>query len=343
MKWLRFFLIAVLLISCNFQPGKIDPPSWKPQLLGPLAVHRTTMGAIFGPVDHTLDYGITMEDLGFKPGNYTRIPAIDTFLGPFVLRLTDAFEKLKLNGAALTIKFKNQLPIDILKGTILVLKDKSGKEIFSYVLDQTLKSEGGALTLSLPGEIKEVVTSTDVYFSLDPVLTSGREGPLMISGKRTLSISIILGKLHYGFAVTQKENNLRFTVTADFNLKGDIVETQPVEGDFILYVRNGLPLKFRLQAYFWNQDRTVFMDSLFSSPMVIRAPPVDNNGKSKGTVESSDTVKVSNTRIRKLQDAAILSAYFQMETTGNQQKVTLYDKDSLAVQLIGNLKLHVKK
>ena len=335
-------VFVLFLSACDFSPGQMNTAEWNARWLGPLAQNRTEAKTIIGDNTRQFDFGLDVEDLGLPVGKELELDARDTVIGPIAFKISNPFEKLRIPDEKLEIVIENDLPVAVLEKTKIVLKHQDEDEpILDYTLEEQIREEGGQLVVAIPPEARKALMSDEWVFTLKPLELSGTTKQILIQEDQQLSFTFKWNDLNYRVAIARNNGDLQFFAKGEFNLKGEVIKSQPVNGTFTLFVKNRLPLALQMQAYFLGEDQKQVLDSLFVNKVDIQSPPINQEGKTKAVKASKLSVKVNEAKIQRIRNAEFVRAFFRMTATGNDETVTIQGRDFIQFKLVGNFNAKV--
>ena len=327
----KAFLLVALILSngaCNFNPGSLDSLTWKVDLLGPLVKTEISLEEILQFEDITLPINFSMSYLGItKDTTINFFPSISLFEldPPQTFKASDFFESVTFdsgemfyvitNNSVFTIKAGGKMIVKQISDSTIILNDIIISDILpgttytmnpkSNLTGQTIENE---LSITIQGFVTDPITTTTTIKSTDNI---------------SIDFNITAIKINQ---VIVKPYTFAISDTTNFNLQGDIVETNLVDGTLINYINNDLPVSIdTLKVYFLDNQKDTLSPSLFNTNISI------NPSESTTIIIDSIATKFIN-----LNEAKFLHTYvrFNIPVTS-----TLKKEHKIKLQMVGDLKV----
>lgn len=342
-KHLIIFCFLPWIVACNFTPGKVEPPAWNAEILGPLAKTSVEISEILELKDVSQTISVSGSALGI-PASPTPviIPGFSKpSLGPFNIHVSDGFTSVTLDSGVVYFVLTNQLPVNIKAGTQIVLKD-GATTLFTSTLPNNIPS-GGSYSLNPKTDLSGQTVSADLKVEILNFSSDGSVSAVTTSGNEAVSIKFIIEVLKVNKITVKSVNEYVARDTTDFDISGDIIEAVAVSGNFHCFFTNRMPVEYTIQAYFLDSLKTTIIDSLFTSPKTITAAPVNGSGQAIDTSQTKLSTTIDNVRLTSLQQAKFLISQAKFKAPGNGSQVIVSKTDSLGIQFVGDLKIKINK
>lgn len=336
----RLLLIIMLLkgtMGCDFRPDQVQPPNWQVEILGPLAIADLNANDVIDVRELDITFLVSANQAGFPDGFYESIPAF----GPINIGFVDTvanetIAEVWLNSCVFELEVFNGFPINAKAGTIVELTNRDGSLITSITLAEDLAANTGRLEIRQP--LQNVRLTKDVRLLLRNFHSEGSPEPVTIAGNQ-FRASFRLLEYDINRLVVETDQSFSIADTASFSLSGDVVDTDAVEGYFVFYTENGLPVQFIAQGYFLAADRQTVIDSLFASPLTIQQAEIDGSGAVIRESNGVDSIFVSGARLDRIRQADYFLVWADLSSESRSGRVVISIDQLLKVQLVGDFKL----
>jgi len=342
MRISNFFLIfsLVFLLSCHLNPNQEITPNWSTNILGPLVKASLTTGNFNGIQKIEATQTIYEKDVfpANTPGTPVIVPAVSNVpVGTFTMDLTNAFTEAVFDSGQFNLLITNGFPIDIAKGTTLTFK-QNGTTLTTYILPDSI-APGGTYNLNifnLAGKTLYSQITLDISFSSDG---SNKKFVTFNSNDYiTIGIQVIDVKVNY--ILVKPGNSFTVNDTSNFQLSGDVIKASTVSGNFITHFSNSLPVEFNTQAYFLDENQQL-IDSLFTSPILIKQSILSPACSTASSSITLDTVPYNSAKTNTLNNSRYVWLTFTVKSLGTCSPLIITYKDTMQVQIVGDLKLNV--
>jgi hypothetical protein len=324
--------LPLLLASC----GDLgEAPRWETEVLTPLAKSDLDADDILALTDFKgLERSFTVGNFGpLQAGGPREIePFSASNVGPLSVFL-DETPIVSATFTDLTVKIsvRNTFPIYISPGTEVILEKPDG----TVLAEQALSNEigPGETTTILEEGISSITITPDLLIRLKNFQSPGSKGEQVVvenSDEFEVRFQLTADRPPKQVRV-EGGAAIRLADTADFNLEGDVVNTEAITGRMILFTETDFPIRSRLQGYFLRNDGAFAFDSLSRSGRV--AIEQDT---------SRDTLAFSQARLENLQQARLFASSAFVEVKGDSTQIQTFTRQqSLTVQLVGDLNILV--
>ncbi len=332
-------LLAGLVTACEIEEQKALK-GWTPAYSGPLAKGRVSAGSVIGQqvigFGHTFHPASWLDNLEPKESGLAPIKGA---VGPLNLFSTPFWDKLDLDQAELRLKLANHLPVPVLAGTELVLKNSREKRIIWRNPLQNNLPPGDTLTLALPPFPKLDLKDQSHAFLLKP-LTLGTETPIASDAWQDATLGFSLEIAHVGLdlALVSKPSAIGFQSSSSLAWRPGKLANLPVSGTFNFAVNNHFPLRLKMQAYLMTPSNQI-RDSLFQSPALVKPAKLDGKGLAIAPTKSQFKIALQKPLAQALADAERLKLNFTAVAQGTNQAVRLQGSDFLSFDLRGQFRV----
>ncbi|MFL5728410.1 MAG: hypothetical protein ACJ75J_02880 [Cytophagaceae bacterium] len=329
----NIFWCLLALFACNFNPDKQVVPAWEMDFIGPIVKADLNIQNIAHIENLYASKSLSLSDFGIPtPGVPTTIPAFGPVnMGPYALNLTSAFKSANMASGNLYFKITDGLEIDIKAGAKILINDASGN-----IITQTLPAIsrlGGVYTSPITDMANKNIGS-DLQLSVQNFSSNGSGGVVTIDPSRRLTMEIFLDNVLVNTITLSNSNSFLIADTSDFRITGTGVQSTSVAGTFTTFVTNDLPLRFNMQVYLLDATKSIVLDSLFDTTVLI-------DSASGGVPHESQFVtSVNNTKLDNLNKAYFAYSKMQLLTPPN---ATIANSLLLKSQIVGDLQIKLNK
>ncbi len=332
--------VCILFLGCEpIDPEKID---WKPEILAP--VIKSNLGiydfkdVIFSGSAYEIDAGdLTIDDylldveIPFVPA-LTNIP-----LPPDYLKLSDFFNIIVIDSAAITIDLNNVFPIPIGRDTKLTIRDSVSNELIAEHFITYDVPPGDNYEFDFYMFDKRISQTLEVR--IEEFNSPG--GSNVTFTNQTLTINVFVQFVEVDWI--EVNNDVSYSDTSysavDFSLDGN---SDPYSGSLSLFLENNFPTEFRIRLDLYD-DMDNYIYSFFGTEGVI----VD-----RGVVDGGGNV-IENSEFQFLNfihtdDIPLIESATKLQTivdfsTGSSATVNIIDENSFIELIIsGNLEVAIQ-
>jgi len=330
MKLFRSFLIVILILSngpCSFNPNSLESLTWKVDLLGPLVNTEISLEDVIQFDDISLSIDFSMSYLGFTSD--TTVPffppiTLIELTSPKPFTASQFFESSTFDSGEMFYVITNNSPFTIKSGGMLLIKNISDGSI---VLSDLILSDiipNAIYTMNPKSDLQGETVESSLEITIQNFKTDSISTPTIIKSTDNISIEFNIKVIKVNSIVANPIDTF-ISDTTDFNLEGDIIETNLLDGTLINYINNELPVRVdTLKATFLDQNYMKLFP-LFNSNISIEA--------SDSTMITIDSL---GTKYPDLKNAKFLYTYVRFNLPDT---ATLKKEHSVKLQIVGDLKV----
>ena len=305
LSWTRSALIlaglGLVLGSCDFAVDSITGPTWQPDVLAPVAKASLEIGdldqlAIFEASEY-----VTAANLGLLPGAIPDGAAARTgvSIGPYAFDWLDDIVGLDAGDATVRLKIKNELPIGLQEGALLIVRQAStGEDILTYPFSDDLTAFGRMADSAF---FRDVDFFSGLELWVENMTITLEQGEVIEPGMGMLvEAQVELRNIRRVDVAAGASLEFSDTTALEIDLIDDLTDLD-ISGEFRLKVGNGFPFGGRLTAIFLAEDGVTVLESLTDDPIEIPIPATDAQGFALETAEITIAVPVDKRRLDMLQ------------------------------------------
>jgi hypothetical protein len=333
MKIFKSLVIFSLFLSgCNFKPKDKVVPQWEMDFLGPLVKTDLSVQNIANIENLHASKSFSLSDFGISLPTNTPviIPAISApmNLGPYSLDFSDAFGTADFESGNLYFVVTNQLEMDVKSGTKILIND-GGTNLLTDNLPADIAPYNGTHT-SPTIDLSNKTVSSKLSLQIKNFTSDGSRGSFVtIDPNRKLIIDVFINNVKVKSISVTSSNQFTIADTSDFSITGTKVKAKSVTGVITTYVSNQFPFDMKFQVYFLDQSKTIKIDSLFDTPVII--------SKSVGGVtEAKFVTTINETKTNNLNNSSYARSVVTLNTGST---VTIPNTYTIHGQLVGDLQL----
>lgn len=339
----RLFVLLALsfVVSCNFTPDSLTPPSWRTSLIGPMANSRITLEDLLDFDSLAFDYKVSTSDLDPNlPTNGTPVlvpPISIPSLPPDSVIISNGFKYAIFDSGEINFEFINNLPISLNPGQIISIysaddraQDGLGDKIFDFTLAETLQPSSSVTTVSsiLSGD----TVASKLYVVIDSVSSDGSPtSPVSFNEGSGFELKFSFENVKVHEVGLEQGNQFVLGDTTPFSFSTGTVPSSLEAGFLKLKFRNGLPLTIDINLDLFDSDKN-FISNFVSG---------ENN-----TVQASDTssliILVNQNNLDQLSEATYLVTSVLLEDQAVLGDTVIINSDSLVqVRAIAEVDMNI--
>jgi len=357
-KLLAILAAAKLLTSCGIaEIGKGNFQDQKSKWIVPILTSRISVESISQLADLKFSREVSRSDLISSSvdsaDGYIRYlePKDSITIGPLSMEAEDDFyEKAKSDTAVLRAIINNTFPFEIAAGTIVEIYNRRAlpgdngipKRVYRKVLERSIKPNGiDSLDIKENKLLGWIDNKFDLY--LKGFSTPGSNGIKVgsqIVNPMKITFKLIVLRLNVVELNQGKIYNL--DEISELRLDGDDA-IKATLANFTLFIKNGFPADYNLQAYFLAKDSSI-VDSLIKGSTLVSSPGITWRIDTSTVIKSSVTEKSFSTDWNQAQFDILKSKVRFLKTQAkfrtpskdnNSSVINLRHEDQIGVTLTG--------
>lgn len=342
-------LPLVVFIGCK-KPEISYPTEW----IFPIVKTNILAEQISQLENLSFDTEATANDLviagGIGSSASAPMPAITSGvnMGPILMEEEDNYYNWAISDTTrIKVRIDNNFPVNIKAGTIIKIRNRPVDDPNQTLIFQAevLKDipAGGFDTLSVYSSTRTAKIYNDLNLFIENYRSDGSPNTAVSWAGASIKVTFILVVFHLNEAEVNNNKHYELTDTSDFNFSGNPTLNSINRGKITLYLRNGLPISYKIQAYFLDSNN-VLVDSLFKTTQVT-TPTVKPDGNVDFSTVKEDVLETvwtaaSMERLQKLGKRVYLKADFRTGTT--PAVVYLRHENQIGFHIVADVSVQVK-
>lgn len=336
------FLLVLSASSCN-KDFNID--SWEPKMLMPLAKGKARIQDVTDLRNKKWVQQIPAFDIGYTEFVAVNVPPLNIpFVGPYPYEISEYINYVFVDSLDFSIELKNYFPIAIQAGTRIVFRSTA----------DTTSSDNIILQYELPYDVapnqeftvNSIVTNkfvnNNIYLYLEDFKSPGGNNVIFSGQPSEIRYELrFLSVVKVGIK-TNKEVSVVDSTEISAISESDDYNDSTATGKLSLFVTNTVPTNFDFQMYFYDESRTVFLDSIIYGSSLIPSGTTDTEGLPTSKQEKKFEIPLTADRIARLKQARFCVYRLKGDTYGKPgTNVTAGSQCSLEIQITGDLSIRV--
>lgn len=332
-------LVFCTVLSCNFNPDGVTPPSWKSSFIGPLANSRITLEDLLDFDSLGFDYKVAASELSdaIPPGGGT-LPFVPPFtvpsLPPDTFDIADGFQYAIFDSGEIVFELINNMPFSLNPGQIISVysmtgpnNDQLGAKIFDFTLDESLEAGGNATTIY--SDFTGLVVSSRLIIQIDSISSPGSNSPVTIDSESGFEMIFFFRNLKVREVGIRAGNSFVLGDTTPFSFSSGTIPSTLESGLINIRLRNGIPLNIDLNLDLYDESMGFLGSFIQSGQNTVNASGI-----------STITVEVNESNIDILNNTNFLVSTVLLEDQAVQGDTVIINSDSLIrAKIIGELEL----
>lgn len=187
------------------------------------------------------------------------------------------------------------------------------------------------------------VNST-IYLYLENFKSPGGNGLIFTGQPTIISYELRFISLFKTGIKTNKDISIADSTAIDVSSSQEDYNDSTATGKLTVFLTNSIPINVNFQMYFYDESRTVFIDSLYYGNLFVPAGNTDTDGAPLSSEERKFEIPLSAERLSKLRQSKFAYYRIYCDTYGKPgSNVTAGSQCSLTIQITGDLKIKVAK
>ena len=344
-KFTLLGLIVLVIVSCTKKDAfNYSDLEHSAEWIFPVAKTGITAEQFTKVNDLFYDVGVVTLDAQFVNTGFPTPPVSGESIGPVDLDDTDnIYKQFKSDEAVIKIYITNNFPINIKAGTVIEIRNSVNNNdvVFDGVIQNDISAKGGVDSII----INKVETTEWIDNRLKFYLTNfGSDGSPNVEDYSTynnIEVKIGIEVLTLNELELYGDMNYLVRDTTAFQFGGSEngggVEEENIQSlKMNVFVKNGSPLTFSINAYFLDANYNV-LDSAFNNAIVPTAL-IDPSGYvvMSTIVEEKIVAELTKSQYSNLKHNT-QHIYYQLEFTSQPQNVRVVDGNSVELEVTAEI------
>lgn len=336
-------LVFCTVLSCNFNPDGVNPPSWKSSFIGPLANSKITLEDLLDFDSLGFNYEVSASELSnqIPPGGAT-FPLFPPFslpsLPPDTFDIAEGFQYAIFDSGEIVFEFINNLPITLNSGQIISVysvvgpnRNQLGDKIFDFKLEDNLEAGGRATTIY--SDFTGLVVSSRLIIQIDTVSSPGSTTPVTFDSESGFELTFFFRNIKVREVGVSAGNSFVLGDTTPFTFSSGTIPSTLESGILKLRLRNGIPLNIDLNLDLYDENMDRLGSFIEAGQNIISASDT-----------STITVVVDENNLDLLNNTSFLVSSVLLEDQAVQGDTVIINSDSLVrAKIIGEVDVDLVK
>lgn len=334
--------LSILIISCDFTPGGVSPPSWDLDIIGPIGNAKVTLEDLADFDSLAFDYEVTATQLdpNIQEGTVPFFPAIPAQdIPPDTIPISENFRYAIFDSGFIDFTFSNNLPLTLNSGQIVNIYSIPGPnqtledtKIFDFTIDNDLgPGETQSATIS---DFTGLVVTSELIIEVGDVSTKESTDPVTFTAESGISMTFKFTDLKVREIGISADNSFELSDTAaiNFTFDGGATDTELEQGMLRLKFSNGIPLNIDLSLNLLDADKNLINVFLEQGSNVVKASDT-----------SSIFIPLTDENIQLFESTSFIGSKVVLSDQASIGDTVIINTDSLvSLKVIAELDLKVK-